>query len=263
VWIERAEHCSQRWALLGAAPAQPIQARKAKGRRPLPHADDLHSSAAGFVATFGLGVKSRQAEHVETSGDTKFNKGGHTMTFVSLAGMAIFAASSAYFWLAGKDRDGLNPAFLVSFITLVSYTLMWQGTFATRWLFYALSCTLLMYEIAQQKRIQGPTLVKMLYLTATVMLTGYLAALTPGTAKWVYFAISSVAYVLLVARVLAAKGAEWVSPYIYFGWTVFPVVFALAPTGLGIIGAALAHVLYLALDVFTKIVFNFQLERVS
>jgi bacteriorhodopsin len=42
---------------------------------------------------------------------------------------------------------------------------------------------------------------------------------------------------------------------------VFPIVFALAPTGLGLIGAAVANLLYLALDVYTKIVFNIQLSR--
>jgi bacteriorhodopsin len=63
--------------------------------------------------------------------------------------------------------------------------------------------------------------------------------------------------------VLPAGGAaaRWTHTYIFFGWTVFPIVFLLAPTGLGLFGAAVANLLYLGLDLFTKIVFNIQLAR--
>jgi bacteriorhodopsin len=37
----------------------------------------------------------------------------------------------------------------------------------------------------------------------------------------------------------------------------------LAPTGLGVIGAAVANLLYLVLDLYTKIVFNVQLSRTA
>jgi bacteriorhodopsin len=195
---------------------------------------------------------------------------------VLLAGIVIFAISSAYFYFTGKNRSGLNTAFLVSFVTLISYVLMWQGDLTvetqagepilwTRWLFYGLSCTLLMVEIAQLKKIQGGGLVQLLYLTALVMFTGFLAARDLTAVRWIHFVISSVAYVLLVVKILPVRTAEsrWVSTYIYFGWTVFPIVFFFAPTGLGLIGAAVANLLYLLLDIFTKIIFNIQLERTS
>lgn len=198
------------------------------------------------------------------------------LNLVFVAGLLIFAVSSAYFYLAGRNKKGLNSAFLVSFVTLISYVVMWQGNFTattqagesifwTRWLFYGLSCTLLMYEIAQLKEIQGPQLVQLLYLTAIVMLTGFLAARDLTAVKWVHFLISSVAYVLLVSQVLSVRTAEseWVKGYIFFGWTAFPVVFALAPTGLGVIGTAVANLLYLLLDVYTKIVFNIQLDSTT
>jgi sensory rhodopsin len=196
------------------------------------------------------------------------------LTYVFLAGLLVFAASSAYFYFTGKTKSGLNTAFLVSLVTLISYVLMWQGNltvvtrdgqsiFWTRWLFYGLSCTLLMVEIGQLKGIRGGGLVQVLYLTAIVMLTGFLAARDLTAVRWIHFIISSVAYVLLVANVLSAKesGSQWVNSYIFFGWTVFPIVFLLAPTGLGLIGAAVANLLYLALDVYTKIVFNIQLNK--
>jgi len=194
------------------------------------------------------------------------------LNIVFLAGLLIFAISSGYFYFTGRYKAGLNSAFLVSFVTLISYVLMWQGDlttttqagqpiFWTRWLFYMLSCTLLMVEIAQLKEIQGGRLVQMLYLTALVMFTGFLAARDLTAVRWAHFAISSVAYVVLVVQLLSVKtpGSQWVRNYIFFGWTVFPIVFVLAPTGFGLIGAAVANLLYLLLDIYTKIVFNIQL----
>jgi len=198
------------------------------------------------------------------------------LTAVLLAGLLIFAGSSAYFYFAGKNKNALNSAFLVSFITLISYVLMWQGNLTvvteagqpilwTRWLFYGLSCTLLMVEIAQLKKIQGERLVQLLYLTAIVMFTGLLAARDLTAVRWIHFVISSVAYILLVSKVLSVRttASQWVRNYIFFGWTVFPIVFLLAPTGFGLIGAAVANLLYLLLDIYTKIVFNIQLSRTS
>jgi len=198
------------------------------------------------------------------------------LDIVFLIGLLIFASSSGYFYFAGKNKNGLNSAFLVSFITTISYVLMWQGDltvvtqagqpiFWSRWLFYGLSCTLLMVEIARVKKIEGGGRVQLLYLTAIVMLTGFLAARDLTAIRWVHFAISSVAYILLVLKVLSVKatGSRWVRSYIFFGWTVFPVVFLLAPTGLGLIAATAANLLYLLLDIYTKIVFNIQLSRTS
>lgn len=198
------------------------------------------------------------------------------LNLVFLVGLVVFALSSTYFYFAGRNKNGLNSAFLVSFVTLTSYVLMWQGKltvvteagqpiFWTRWLFYAVSCTLLMVEIAQVKGLQGGRLVELLYLTAIVMFTGYLAARDLTAVRWIHFVISSVAYALLVIKVLSVQTAasQWVNSYVFFGWTVFPIVFLLAPTGLGLIGAGVANLLYLVLDVYTKIIFSIQLVRTS
>jgi sensory rhodopsin len=198
------------------------------------------------------------------------------LDLIFLIGLVIFALSSVYFYWMSKNKTGLNAAFLVSFITLISYVLMWQGgitivtpagepIYWTRWLFYGASCTLLMVEIAQLKQIQGGKRTQLLYLTAIVMFTGFLAARDLSAVRWVHFVISSVAYILLVLQVLSVKtpGTGWVHTYIYVGWTLFPIVFLLAPTGLGLIGATLANLLYLLLDLYTKIVFNIQLHRAS
>lgn len=198
------------------------------------------------------------------------------LNIVFLAGLLIFAVSSLYFYVTGRTKSGLNTAFLVSFVTLISYVLMWQGNltvttgngqpiFWSRWLFYGLSCTLLMVEIARLKGIQGGGLVQVLYLTAIVMLTGFLAARDLTAVRWIHFGISSVAYALLLVNILSARtsGSQWVNSYIFFGWTVFPIVFLFAPTGLGLISAAMANLLYLVLDLYTKIIFNIHLSSAS
>lgn len=195
------------------------------------------------------------------------------LNIVFIVGMVLFTISSAYFYFLGRGKKSLNSAFLVSFLTLISYLVMWQGKltvttqsgepiFWSRWLFYGASCTLLITEIAKLIGTRGEKLVELLYLTVIVMFTGFLAAWHLSAIRWIYFVISSVAYILLVIQVLPVKlkKVQWVTPYILFGWTVFPIVFILEPSGLGLIGAGLANLIYLALDIYTKIIFNIQLS---
>jgi len=48
------------------------------------------------------------------------------------------------------------------------------------------------------------------------------------------------------------------------GWTGFPLAFLLAPEGFGLITASVAAILYLLLDIFTKLIFYFDLNaRIS
>ncbi len=192
---------------------------------------------------------------------------------IFIAGMIIFALASIYFFIA-KKNSGINTAFLVSFVTLASYVLMWEGTYVaqsragepiywTRWLFYALSCSLLMLEIAKVKGITSKEKVaELIFLNVLVMLAGYLAAITFGVVKWAFFTLSAIAYLIQIAALLRIKEARsnWINAFIYFGWSVFPIVFFLAPTGLEIFGAAIAMGLYLLLDIYTKIVFNLRLK---
>lgn len=192
---------------------------------------------------------------------------------IFISGMIIFSISSLYF-LFSKKSNGLNSAFLVSFVTLVSYVLMWEGSYVvesaggqpifwTRWLFYALSCSLLMLEISRVKGIASTgKIAELIFLNVIVMTAGFLAAITFDTVKWLFFILSSIAYIILVADLLKIKEAKsnWVNAYVLFGWSIFPVVFFLAPTGIEVFGAALAMALYLVLDIYTKIVFNIQLN---
>lgn len=192
---------------------------------------------------------------------------------IFIAGMVIFALASIYFFFA-KKNDGINSAFLVSFVTLGSYVLMWEGSYVaesaggepifwTRWLFYALSCSLLMLEISRVKGITSPSKVaELIFLNVLVMTGGFFASISLGFAKWMFFILASIAYLIQIAPLLKVKKTEsnWINTYIYFGWSVFPIVFFLAPTGIEVFGAAIAMALYLILDIFTKIAFNLQLK---
>jgi len=192
---------------------------------------------------------------------------------IFLTGIAIFTLSSAYFYFRNRQSSRLNSAFLVSFVTLASYTLMWQGNLVgasasgqpiywTRWIFYAISCSLLMLEIARVKQIKETgSVTELVFLNVIVMGTGLLAAVSTGAGRWIFFAISSIAYLIQISMVLKKEEAGWVNTYIYLGWTGFPIVFLLAPTGLEVFGAGLAMGLYLLLDVYTKIIFNLQLKE--
>ena len=197
------------------------------------------------------------------------------INYIFIAGMSIFFLSSIYFYFWRKKSQGLNTAFLVSFVTLISYALMWQGSFVaqsasgepiywTRWLFYAISCSLLMLEIARVKGITSSGKVaELIFLNVIVMGAGTLSAVSSGLSKWIFFILSSIAYIVQISIVLKIREdkSNWINTYIYLGWTGFPVVFLLAPTGIGLLTAAIAMGLYLVLDIYTKIIFNLQLKE--
>jgi len=136
------------------------------------------------------------------------------------------------------------------------------AVYATRWLFYALSCTLLMYEIARFLQKSLSETIFLMYLTVIVMMTGAASAYYDGWYMISFFVISSVAYVRLVYPLLtsASPHKEAVAKYIVIGWTGFPIIFLFAPDGYGLITASTAAVIYLALDIFTKIIFYLDLH---
>jgi len=185
--------------------------------------------------------------------------------------IALFAVTSTFFLVV--RRKDFNKAFLVGFITIISYTLMLEGSsasygvnggevYATRFLLYGLSCSLLMYEIA---RLLGKSVQKtafLMFLTVIVMGTGGAAAYFDGWYKIGFFALSIVAYIILIYPILASTSPNRnaVSKYILVGWTGFPLAFLLAPEGFGLITASTAAIVYLLLDVFTKVIFYLDLS---
>jgi bacteriorhodopsin len=189
------------------------------------------------------------------------------MDIILPAGALFFLLSSLYFLVTQKNSQNLNIPFLVSFITLISYLIMWQGSFVTlnsngeqlywtRWIGYMFSCTLLMYTIASLIKSTPSKLINKIYLTALVMFTGLLASVSEGNFMLIFFGVSSFAYILLIWPIVTNKLAyKYINYFIVLGWTIFPIAFLLSPEGLGVINQTASAAIYLGLDLFTKIIF--------
>ena len=196
----------------------------------------------------------------------------NTNTIMSVS-IIVFACSSVYFWLTSKRE--FNSAFLVSFITLISYIIMYEGRFLigdsdtglywTRWVFYGLSCPLLTYEISKQLNIAKGTQWLAVALTPIVMFTGALASAYSEPYKWIWFVISSIAFLAIAKIYYSTKSVELprILMYFLFGWSAFPLVFLLSPEGLNIITNPFAGIAYLGLDLFTKIIFYTQYSNLQ
>ena len=188
-------------------------------------------------------------------------------------GAVIFAISSIYFYVRPQKRDTYNSPLLVSLITLVSQCVMAAGLLVstgsdgeqlhwTRWAAYIASCTLLMWVIADRVMLSLKYKIELMYLTAITMVTGAFASVTEGAAMVLFFIIGGFTYVLMMRLIWMGNMNKLypIKKYIYFGWSVFPLVFILSPEGFGIIPLALALVIYLVLDIFSKIVFYLEIK---
>lgn len=184
------------------------------------------------------------------------------MSTILLIGTIVFSLSSFYFII--RPKKDFNSAFLVSFITLISYLVMLEGAFVTgnlywtRWLFYGISCPLLAFEISKRINVDLPGRVFNIFLTIITMVTGTLSSVSTGTYKIAFFAVSTIAFIALLNEFYKTKSKEItaVTPFIVLGWCVFPVVFILSNEGIvNLISVPTAAGIYLALDMFTKIIF--------
>jgi len=185
-------------------------------------------------------------------------------------GIIIFSISSLYFGVKRKNSSVLNSALLVSLITVVSHVVFLDGQFTaigmdgstlyyTRWIAYGFSCTLLAYAMAEKLRISGPKKIDLLYMMSITMITGALASITTGISMILFFILGGITFIRAI-KILHSGDKQIfksISPFLWFGWSVFPIVFILSPEGYGVIGLGLSMILYLILDIFTKIIFYF------
>ena len=191
-------------------------------------------------------------------------------------GAAIFGFTSLMFAALEKRRHGEELVFgsnvFVSFITTISYVVMalalgttvaenGQPIYWTRWLFYIASCSILTLDIAS---IAGKPLSKraeVALFTALTMLCGFLASIIVTGDRWWFFALSTAAYIAMLYMLFEGSGGEKpnITSVIWFvmvTWSLFPIVWVLAPTGLGVFTPLVEAALYLALDFVTKIAFG-------
>jgi len=195
------------------------------------------------------------------------------INFILLSGLLLMIFFTFLFFYLRYKNYKFDLAFLVAAITSFSYLLMFQGSFVTefyepiyytRWIFYAASCSLLLVSIVNYLKIHKEKLMLLAPINVLVMLTGAMAAITTDNYRWAYFLLSSLFYIFLLLLLFENyqnnKKYKKILMYIFFGWNVFPVVFLMAPEGFGLICSFTATVLYLILDLFTKIVFYFDIN---
>lgn len=192
-------------------------------------------------------------------------------TIVFQTGALLFALASLYFLTAGKKKPEFDTEFFISFITTTSYVLMTTGIatitapngetiYWSRWLFYMIACSMLMYDTAKALKIPDAEYPWMVLLTWMTMFNGFLAAYITSTTRWYFYLLSSFAFIGLLYKVLNGEenpGFKSLKPFVLVGWSLFPVVFLLAPTGIGILNSYTAQAGYLILDFATKIVFGY------
>ncbi|RXE56376.1 hypothetical protein ABH15_09795 [Methanoculleus taiwanensis] len=192
------------------------------------------------------------------------------------AGAVIFGLATLLFVVLKLRRPEYGIFYgsdiFVCFITTISYVTMalalgtsvaadGQPIYWTRWLYYIASCSILTLDVAYLAGRPTVTKFEVALFTGLVMFCGFLASFLTGPERWWFFAFSSAAYAGLLYTLFAGTGrAEpGMKPVMWFillFWTLFPVVWVLAPTGLGIITTPAGAVLYAILDIITKIVFG-------
>ena len=192
------------------------------------------------------------------------------MTTILITGIIVFIISSIYFII--NPKKDFNSAFLVSFVTLFSYSLMLQGNFVTedlywtRWIFYGVSCPLLAYEISKKIGLILPQRIFNIFLTVITMFTGAATSFAQGNYKLAFFGLSTFAfgYLLMQFYNTKSKALKTLTPYIVFGWCAFPIIFLLSNEGFfNIISLEIAAVIYLVLDIFTKIIFYIHHSKIK
>ena len=198
-------------------------------------------------------------------------------------GTLVFAFSSLLFAYLETKKQTIKQIFrshmYVSFITTISYAIMalslatlvtqsGEVIFWTRWLFYMGSCSILTVDIAHYNLKSNIKKTEIAIFTSITMFCGFLSSITLNNDRWLFFALSTTAYIGMLLT-LFTKGTEnkksnnsimW---YVLITWSLFPIVWILAPTGLGLINTLVEAILYLALDLITKIAFGVYITKLK
>jgi len=185
-------------------------------------------------------------------------------------GAVLFGLFTFFFLLFGRNKQLFGTEFFISFITMTSYALMSIGIATTvslngqtiywsRWLFYLAACPLLMYDVAKILHIADREYPKIALFTCLTMFNGFLASYIVTSSRWMFFGLSSAAFICLLYIILQGKNNpafRSLKPFVLFSWSLFPLVFLLAPTGFKVLDTSVSESLYLILDVVTKSFFG-------
>lgn len=191
-------------------------------------------------------------------------------------GALLFGISSVMFVVLenrnSSRKQMFNSHVFVSFFTTISYVVMalalatvtaenGQPIYWTRWLFYVASCSILTLDIAFIAKKPNSKKAEVAVFTALTMFCGFLASIIVTVDRWWFFGLSTAAYIAMLFALFkpSSNGESNVSSikwFVLLTWSLFPVVWVLAPTGFGILEVDIVTILYLILDFITKISFG-------
>ncbi|TFG18381.1 MAG: hypothetical protein EU531_00040 [Promethearchaeota archaeon] len=185
-------------------------------------------------------------------------------------GAGVFTLTSiTFFLLKKKNLEVASLNMIVNFVTIASYLLMVSGLFVasavsgdsiywTRWAFYAVSCSFLMVEISMLLSIDKSIKLEIIVFNCLVMITGLLASVSEGIIKWLFFTLSSVAYLYVLFQIIKHRSNEkFIVAFVAIFWSGFPIIWILSPAGLMLIDAFWTALFYLVLDLITKVYFGY------
>ncbi|TKX74399.1 sensory rhodopsin-2 [Halorubrum sp. GN11_10-6_MGM] len=166
----------------------------------------------------------------------------------------------------------------VTGIAAIAYVLMALGVGSVslsageldvaRYVDWLLTTPLLLLYLGLLARPSRRVLAGLIGVDVVIIAGGITAAATAGTVSWVTFGVAGVAYLALVYGLLVSlprsASAESDRVRAVFGtlrnitvvlWTLYPVVWLLAPTGLGLLTPATEMLVFVYLDIVSKVGF--------
>lgn len=215
----------------------------------------------------------------------------HTWFWV---GAAFLAVGMMFFLVMGlADGPGHENHFATSFfinlIAATTYLAMALGLgrsvgasgqvfYYARYIDWALTTPLLLLNLAMIATFnvgrKSALVAAIMGLDVFMIGTGLIAAMTSGTAKWAFYALSCVAFVaviILIWGILRGEAAKLtagelktyntLTGILTFLWLIYPIVWLVGTEGLGLVNLAMEAMLYMVLDISAK--FGFGLVLLS
>lgn len=137
-----------------------------------------------------------------------------------------------------------------------------------RYLDWLITTPLLLLYLGLLARPSRRVLAGLIAVDVVIIAGGIAAVVTAGTRSWALFGLAAAAYVALVYGLLVtlprSASAERDRVRAVFGtlrnitvvlWTLYPVVWVLAPTGLGLLTSSTEMLVFVYLDVVSKVGF--------
>ncbi len=184
-------------------------------------------------------------------------------------GIGLFSFTSFLFLvLKKKNSEVASLNLIVNFVTIASYILMVSELgvitalsgdliYWTRWAFYAMSCSFLMFEISKILEIDIRTTMEIIVFNIIVMVTGLLASITQTPVKWLFFALSSLAYIYILFHIGKNRSEQnFIFAFVVVFWSGFPLVWLLSPAAFMVLNSFWTALIYLILDLITKVYFG-------